>query len=76
MSPEECLDWRDDGTCHGPVEYHSLGTGGAFPRCHKHWNERLDRYNDPNSLERYANSDVPPPWFDPADAGERWDEDY
>ena len=33
----------------------------------------LDRYE--NSIERYADSDVPPDWFDPAAAGERWDDD-
>jgi hypothetical protein len=35
---------------------------------------RLERYED--SMEKYARSDVAPSWFDPADAGERWDDDY
>lgn len=70
----ECLEDYGEGTCSGPVEYHSLGSGNAFPRCEKHWSERLDRYE--NSIEQYADSDVAPSWFDPADAGERWDDDY
>jgi hypothetical protein len=34
----------------------------------------LDRRE--NSIERWADSDVPPPWFDPTFAGERWEDDY
>lgn len=69
---EECMDDMGEGTCRGPVEWHSIdpGRSGAFPRCEKHWGERLDRME--NSIERYADSDVPPAWFDPADAGEEW----
>lgn len=71
----ECLDDYGEGTCEGPVEFHTVGSSlRAFPRCTKHYGERLDRYE--NSLERYADSDVPPDWFDPAAAGERWDDDY
>lgn len=76
----ECLDWRLEDApghtvCRGPVEYHSIDPGrtGAFPRCEKHWTERLDRRE--NSVEKYENSDLPPSWFDPAYAGERWGED-
>jgi len=25
---------------------------------------------------KWADSDIPPPWFDPGYAGERWNEDY
>lgn len=28
-----------------------------------------------NSMEIYADSDLPPAWFDPTIAGERWSED-
>ena len=71
----ECLDDRGEGTCSGPVEYHSIDPGRqrAFPRCDLHWNERLDRRQ--NSMEMYADSDVAPSWFDPSYAGERWDEE-
>jgi hypothetical protein len=71
----ECLEDRGEGTCRGPVEYHSIDPGrqNAFPRCAHHWEERLERRE--SSMERYADSDVAPPWFDPAYAGERWEED-
>lgn len=69
----ECLDDHDDD-CWGPVEYHSVdpGRAKAFPRCERHWRLRLDRRE--RSMERYENSDVAPGWFDPAAAGERWDD--
>lgn len=72
----ECLDDHGENTCEGDVEYHSVdpGRAAAFPRCDYHWGERLMRRE--NSIERYENSDVAPSWFDPADAGERWDDDY
>lgn len=69
----ECLDGPDE--CRGPVEYHSTDPGRrpAFPRCARHWDLRLKRREE--SMELYADSDVPPPWFDPTIAGERWDDD-
>ena len=73
LMPEDCLDHGDD--CRGPVGYHAVGDSlKAWPRCDKHAEERWERYE--NSLERYANSSVAPDWFDPADAGERWEDDY
>ena len=73
-----CLDHRGEDSCRGIVEYHSIDPGRqrAHPRCGKHWNERVDRRNDPNSMEMYADSDVAPSWFDPAAAGERWNDEY
>jgi hypothetical protein len=70
----ECLDDYGDGTCEGAVEYRMplSGTGMSFPRCEKHWKERLETQQGIN--ERYpvhAPSD-----FDPAYAGERWDDEY
>ena len=72
----DCLDgFGAADSCSGPVEFHSIDPGRtpAFPRCEKHWGERLARRE--NSIERYENSDVAPAWFDPADAGERWTDD-
>lgn len=71
----DCLD--DDGDaadCEGPVEYRTplSGTGKSFPRCEKHWEERLETQQE--IAERYPTS--APPDFDPAYAGEHWDEDY
>lgn len=71
---EECLEYGD--ACSGPVEMrHSGGMNGkSWPRCARHGEERLrDREG---SVEMYADSDIAPSWFDPAAAGERWDDDY
>lgn len=66
-----CLD-LGEGTCSGAVEYRTplSSTGRAFPRCERHWGERLEEQDRIN--ERYPV--VAPPDFDPAYAGERWDE--
>ncbi len=77
MSTEEkpeCLD-RHKGGCKGEVEYRmSLsGTGTPIPRCDHHWQERLDWQE--THLMKYPDTDCPPSWFDPMDAGERWNED-
>lgn len=77
LDDDECLDGgREDDPCRGPVERHpSPGSRSmaTWPRCEHHWARRLDRYEE---AERWADSDVPPPWFDPTIAGERWDDDY
>ena len=69
----ECLD-DYKSPCDGPVEYRFAlsGTGRSFPRCDRHWAERLDEQERIN--ERYPT--LAPPDFDPAYAGEHWDEDY
>jgi hypothetical protein len=76
MSNElECLDsWDGSNTCSGDIEYREAlsGTGRSYPRCEKHWGERLDRQQEIN--ERYPVH--APADFDPMYAGERWDEDY
>jgi hypothetical protein len=73
-TPAHCLEESD--ACRGPVAlWHSGGSGGrSWPRCTFHGERRLERFE--NSMERYADSDLAPDWFDPADAGERWDDDY
>ncbi len=71
-----CLQDYGKGTCQGEVEYRmSLsGTGASIPRCDHHWDERLEAQE---RIDRdYPDSPVAPSWFDPADAGERWDDDY
>lgn len=72
--PLECLDQWQDTPCSGPVEYRMplSGTGRSFPRCDRHWSERLDVQDRINERYPYhAPSD-----FDPAYAGERWEDDY
>ena len=62
--------------CMGAVEYRMplSSTGRAFPRCDFHWDKRLDEQERIN--RHYPDSPVPPAWFDAANAGEHWDEDY
>lgn len=72
----KCLD-RHDEQCGGVVERRSplSGTGKSFPRCDVHWKKRLTKQQE--ITRKYAPaSDVPPAGFDPAYAGERWDEEY
>lgn len=67
-----CLDGPKG--CAGPVEYVTTpdrSDGKAFPRCEAHFERRL--ISAYQTLELL--SPIPPPWFDPAYAGERWDED-
>jgi hypothetical protein len=70
-----CLDApRNFGEeCEGQVEYRFAlsGTGQSFPRCAKHWRERLDIQDGINA--RYP--EHAPADFDPYYAGESWDED-
>ena len=75
MTDLRCLDRSPRSECAGPVEYRvtpDRTDGKAFPRCEKHFEARLD------SAERNMEllSPAPAPWFDPANAGEHWDEDY
>lgn len=72
--PLTCLE--DGDGCSGLVEYRMAlsGTGRAFPRCDKHWQERLDWQEQHN--KKYPDSDSPPSWFDPTYAGEHWGDDY
>lgn len=68
-----CLQEGPD--CQGEVEMfispdrHDMK---AFPRCQFHIQQRLESAEKTMELL----SDVPPDWFDPSYAGERWDEDY
>lgn len=75
--PLECVDsYRPDHECRGEVAYFDpSGRGRGAPRCDVSADERLARYEG-DSLERYADSDVAPDWFDPTYAGERWSDDY
>jgi hypothetical protein len=75
--PRECLNYGHDGSgCEGPVEMWQTGGSSmrAWPRCTKHGEARLRRREE--SLERYADSDVPPAGFREDDIGERWSDDY
>lgn len=70
----ECINAGPD--CDGAVEYRMplSGTGQSFPRCDKHWDDRLETQRGID--ERYPDSPHAPSDFDPTYAGESWDEDY
>lgn len=75
MTEEDtCLD-RHTGECEGPVQRRRAlsATGVRHPRCERHWVRRVDEHE--RHLVIYPDSPVPPAWFDPAAAGETWDED-
>lgn len=75
METLECMD-SHKSPCSGKVEYRMnlTGTGLQTLRCDKHWEERLDFQEAHTAI--YPDSPIAPDWFDPADAGERWDDDY
>jgi hypothetical protein len=71
---DECLDY-DPETCSGAVELRWPGEGErSWPRCQHHGDEREARALA--NARNYPDSPIAPPWFDEADAGERWDDDY
>lgn len=67
-----CLNEGPD--CEGPVEFHLRPSDWkSFPRCEFHQAQREEQRE--NSMEKYADSDIAPDWFDPSYAGERWEDD-
>lgn len=71
---DELLACLDCGTTEG-VEIRTTPDrtdGRGFPRCESCFEKRLEESK--RILE--LTSATPPSWFDPAYAGERWDEDY
>ncbi|WP_087886607.1 hypothetical protein [Streptomyces alboflavus] len=72
----QCLDRRNEGhACEGAVTGRPshAGTGTIIWRCkagHRAADEHARQVR-----ERYPDSTSPPGWFDPSDAGERWNED-
>lgn len=70
--PLQCIN-DSYGDCAGPVEYRMplSATGRSFPRCAKHWSDRLDL--ERGLRQRYP--EQPPPDWSPLDAGEAWDEE-
>ena len=59
--------------CEGEVSFHLTASGTrSFPRCEKHFAEYLEECQ--SIALRYPHN--APTDFDPAYAGERWDDDY
>lgn len=71
--PMECMNKSPE--CAGAVEYRPAPPYGerSYRRCEFHQEKRWAQYE--GSLEQEAQSPIPPAWFDPSYAGERWDED-
>jgi len=70
----ECLDAGAGRLgCSGPVEYRMplSGTGRSFPRCERHWEQRLVFQE---RLDRRYPVGAPADWS-PLDVGEAWGED-
>ena len=75
MTNRPCLDDHKGGCSDGVELYPSLaGTGTMIPRCEYHQDKHTEQHND--HLKVYPDSPIAPDWFDPAAAGERWDDDY
>ena len=68
-----CLDSCEFDSCEGDVQYRMAlsPSGKHFPRCDKHWAERLDTQRGIDA--RYPA--MQPSDFDPGYAGESWYED-
>lgn len=75
MTKEQCLEHHKE-ECSGEVEFRMAlsASGKNFPRCEYHWNKRLESHEA--HVKVYPDSPIAPSWFDPADAGERWDDEY
>ncbi|QCX75725.1 hypothetical protein C9F11_10225 [Streptomyces sp. YIM 121038] len=70
-----CIDSGSGHACEGPVtgQPSHAGTGTIIYHCeagHRAADEHARQVQ-----ERYPDSPVPPPGFDPTYAGERWNED-
>jgi hypothetical protein len=72
LAHEDCLDFGGPTPCGGDVEYRTAlsATGKSFPRCDKHWEERYETQRQID--QRYPQ--LQPSDFDPAYAGEVWDD--
>jgi hypothetical protein len=70
-----CLNHHEED-CSGRVELRTplSGSGKSFPRCDAHWSKRLAMQERNN--RNYPDSPIAPAWFDPSNAGERWDDEY
>ena len=70
-----CMDWRPDlEECTGELIDHYSDLGTHMIRCARHLDERDRRLHQ---IRRdYPDSPMAPSWFDPLNAGERWDDDY
>lgn len=75
MHATECLEYKPD-ECQGEVQMRDALSESGMPyvRCDFHWRKRIELQHELE--QKYPDSPIPPPWFDPTYAGERWDDDY
>jgi hypothetical protein len=71
---EGCLRDHGRGECRGVVSFRWTDAGSRIAECSHHMAASLER--NAETRERYPDSPIAPGWFDEADAGERWDDDY
>jgi hypothetical protein len=71
---EECIAAGPDWVGRVELRMALSGTGIPYPRCDGHWSTRLDL--EQRLRRDYPDTDTPPAWFDGANAGERWNDDY
>lgn len=76
MGYHDCLD--GPAGCEGEVfeRLTRSGSGMRFPRCEKHYVEYAERMDAVHAETRRRYPRSAPADFDPAYAGERWDDDY
>jgi hypothetical protein len=74
LTHEDCLENGGPTACSGEVLFREslTGTGTRIERCDRHWEARLVKEDEIRN--RYP--EQAPRDFDPAYAGERWDDDY
>ena len=75
LSPYGLRCLQKNKYCEGNILYRDAlsGTGAMFPRCDYHWDLRLQTQE---RIDRdYPDTSVAPAWFDPAAAGESWNEE-
>lgn len=75
----ECVEHDDPADCAGEInEYPALsGSGFTYPRCGRGYQEYVERVQPQLDAirSRYPDTPTPPAWFDPAYAGETWEDD-
>jgi hypothetical protein len=75
VSDERCINEGGKTPCRGPVEWRTTPDrtdGKPFLRCEAHFEERMAEVE--RNLE--YQSPARPAWFDEANIGERWEDDY
>jgi len=72
---EDCVEFGNPRrACDGEMIHYRSTLGTPMVRCAVHYEEHMETQDRIN--RDYPDSPMAPSWFDPADAGERWDDDY